>query len=226
VKSAQLWRIDHVNSTFRERRLSGRIRPHRGLGPLRGTLRILDFGLEKLTHQLTASGDDLSDAAMGATAGPTMVDAHLTSPGTAIGTVAYMSPEQALGKELDARTDLFSPGVVLYEMATGQQAFAGGTTAATFDGILHKAQVSPVRLNPELPLKLEEIFNKLLEKDRDLRYQHASDLRSDLKRQKRDTTSGRAIPSAGAVATRELPVRGRWPSALARVVAIALLLGD
>jgi Tol biopolymer transport system component/tRNA A-37 threonylcarbamoyl transferase component Bud32 len=159
----------------------------------RGQAKILDFGLAKLSPPHSPVAE-----AAGATAIPTIgAEEQLTIPGTAMGTIAYMSPEQALGKELDARTDLFSLGVVLYEMATGRQAFSGSTTAAIFDGILRRAPTSPVQLNPELPSKLEEIINEALEKDRELRYQSAAALRADLKRLKRDTDSGRRV-TAGA----------------------------
>jgi eukaryotic-like serine/threonine-protein kinase len=154
----------------------------------RGQAKILDFGLAKLTQ----SGG--RDAASADSAMPTMATAeeNLTSPGTSMGTVAYMSPEQAMGEELDARTDLFSFGLVLYEMATGRPAFSGTTTAAIFDSILHKAPTSPMRVNPELPDELERIINKTLEKDREMRYQNASEIRTDLKRLRRDTDSGRS----------------------------------
>ena len=160
----------------------------------RGQAKILDFGLAKLGPAGPGYGvrDSGLGQGVGATALPTAVDDPLTSPGVAMGTVAYMSPEQALGQELDARTDLFSLGVVLYEMATGRPAFPGNTSAAIFDAILNRAPTAPVRLNPQLPLKLEEIINKSLEKDREVRYQHASELRADLKRLKRDTDSGRS----------------------------------
>jgi serine/threonine protein kinase/TolB-like protein len=173
----------------------------------RGQPKILDFGLAKVTTKEA----DSQDSAIPTRA----MEADLTRPGTAIGTVSYMSPEQARGEQLDNRSDLFSLGLVIYEMVTGHRAFSGTTSALIFDAILHKAPVAPVRLNPEVPTALEEILNKALEKDRNLRYQNASDLRADLARLRRDTEQSRAAltPATGTSAVQEAPSAAGDPAA-------------
>jgi serine/threonine protein kinase len=162
----------------------------------RGQAKVLDFGLAKVVAR--ESAETLNG-------GATLDDVNLTSPGTAIGTVAYMSPEQARGRAVDARTDIFSFGIVLYEMATGRQAFSGGTTAEIFDGILNRAPVPASRMNPDVPVELERIINKSIEKEPGLRYQHAADLRSDLQRLKRDTESSRRTAATTMEMTAALP---------------------
>ncbi|HSY93480.1 MAG TPA: protein kinase [Candidatus Binatus sp.] len=157
----------------------------------RGHAKVLDFGLAKVTSPTGSS----SQIAAANTLTGTLDEPHLTSPGTALGTVAYMSPEQVRGKDLDARTDLFSFGAVLYEMATGLLPFRGDTSGIIFEAVLNRAPVSPTRLNPDVPVELERIINRALEKDRDLRYQHASEMRAELQRLKRDTDSSRAVPT-------------------------------
>ena len=189
----------------------------------RGEAKILDFGLAKVTGRSVIQPPDMTAATVDTS------DSSLTSPGSAVGTVAYMSPEQVRGDNLDPRSDLFSFGVVLYEMATGRMAFPGKTSGVIIDAILNRAPISPIRLKPDLPARLEEIINKALEKDRGVRYQHASEIRVDLQRLKRDTDSGRLPASMQPQATQaaiseEAHKFRKGPLAAGFIVAVLLLV--
>jgi eukaryotic-like serine/threonine-protein kinase len=180
----------------------------------RGHAKVLDFGLAKVVPVIT-NGEGTGAAG----ASTVTLEEHLTSPGQAVGTVAYMSPEQVRAKELDSRTDLFSFGAVLYEMATGALPFRGESTGVVFDSILNRTEVPPVRLNPEVPADLERIITKCLEKDRNLRYQHASDIRTDLQRLKRDTDSGRLGAASATTTPSPAMTSASGPSSSAAILA-------
>jgi serine/threonine protein kinase len=184
----------------------------------RGDAKILDFGLAKVVP---------TGPSIGASQMPTATGGELlTSPGSTMGTIAYMSPEQARGEELDARTDLFSLGGVLYEMATGRIAFSGNTAAVIYEAILNRAPTSVIRLNPQLPLELERIINKALEKDRKLRYQHPSEMRADLQRLKRDSSSRQEAGPSSAThrAASDSPRRFPWKIAVPTLLFVVSLV--
>jgi len=181
----------------------------------RGHAKILDFGLAKVAVAAGSSGQIAADMMTA-----TVDEQHLTSPGTTMGTVAYMSPEQVRAKELDARSDLFSFGAVLYEMGTGTLPFRGESTGVIFDGILNRAPLPPLRLNPDMPPDLERIINRALEKDRELRYQHASDIRSELLRLKRDTGTGRVAPISSGALAQEFGSQAAQPPPASSVIPV------